>query len=406
MQMLNYKPRIYFYFSTILTFIFFSPFFLKGNIGSDWDSYALFGTFKNYEILKLYIPSRPPGFPMYELIVGLIITLSDLILVSKEQLLLLFQFCLTISFNFLIYCFFKRFKNDNFLIYLIIVFSPIYLISGFSVIDYFLGSIFGYLGIYFTMFKYKIKYFNLYVSIFLFISITSRLSNLIFLIVIVLYQSIYRKRYSSGLNIFLITLFISSFFYYLFYSNLFNFYQSEGIYSKWGDLICVLNLTNTDHTIIGRLGRFVLKQVPFLGTFGTVLLLGNFLKLKIDLKKDSFYIFLLFIFFQLSFLRLPTEEGHLLPAFVAFMLLLGKSENRVIFIILISVILSNFIDLKFYEVDKIDSASDITFSIKVEKGFLLEDYELRNHIGEKKEFHYENSQITLYDAWSKGCPNK
>ena len=120
--MLNYKPRIYFYFSTILTFIFFFPFILKGNIGSDWDSYALFGTFKNYEILKLYIPSRPPGFPMYELIVGLIINLSDLILVSKEQLLLLFQFCLTISFNFLIYCFFKRFKNDNFLIYLIIVF--------------------------------------------------------------------------------------------------------------------------------------------------------------------------------------------------------------------------------------------------------------------------------------------
>ena len=88
------------------------------------------------------------------------------------------------------------------------------------------------------------------------------------------------------------------------------------------------------------------------------------------------------------------------------MLLLGKSENRVIFIILISVIISNFIDLKFYEVDKVDSASDIIFSIKVEKGFLLEDYELRNQIGEKKEFHYENSQITLYDAWSKGCPNK
>ena len=221
--MLNYKPRIYLYFSTILTFIFFFPFILKGNIGSDWDSYALFGTFKNYEILKLYIPSRPPGFPMYELIVGLIITLSDLILVSKEQLLLLFQFCLTISFNFLIYCFFKRFNNDNFLIYLIIVFSPIYLISGFSVIDYFLGSFFGFLGIYFTMFKYEIKYFNFYVSIFLFISISTRLSNLIFLIVILFYQSIYRKTYISSFKIFLITLFASSFFYYLFIPIYFRF---------------------------------------------------------------------------------------------------------------------------------------------------------------------------------------
>ena len=68
------------------------------------------------------------------------------------------------------------------------------------------------------------------------------------------------------------------------------------------------------------------------------------------------------------------------------MILLGKSENRVIFIILVSVILSNFIDLKFYEVDKVDGASDIIFSIKIEKGLLLEDYELRNQIGEKKNF--------------------
>jgi len=31
---------------------------------------------------------------------------------------------------------------------------------------------------------------------------------------------------------------------------------------------------------------------------------------------------------------------------------------------------------------------------------------LRNEIAEDKSFHYKNSQITLYDAWSKGCPNK
>ena len=255
------------------------------------------------------------------------------------------------------------------------------------------------------MFKYEIKYFNFYVSIFLFISISTRLSNLIFLIVILLYQSIYRKTYISSFKILLITLFASSLFYYLFYSNLFSFYQSEEIYSEWSDLICMLNLTNTDHTVIDRLGRFILKQVPFLGTVGTILFIGNFLKFKIELKKESFYIFLLFIFFQLSFLRLPTEEGHLIPAFVALMILLRHSTNRAVFIILISVILSNFIDLKFFEVDKVDSASNITFSIKIEKGFLMQDYELRNSIGEKKEFHYENSQITLYDAWSKGCPN-
>ena len=31
---------------------------------------------------------------------------------------------------------------------------------------------------------------------------------------------------------------------------------------------------------------------------------------------------------------------------------------------------------------------------------------VKNEIAEDKSFHYKNSQITLYDAWSKGCPNK
>ena len=41
-------------------------------------------------------------------------------------------------------------------------------------------------------------------------------------------------------------------------------------------MFCIFNLTNTDHDLINRLGRFVLKQVPFLGTVGSMLLLTNF----------------------------------------------------------------------------------------------------------------------------------
>ena len=126
------------------------------------------------------------------------------------------------------------------------------------------------------MFNYEYKYLNLIVSIFLSISITTRLSNLIFLLVVVLYQFIDRKSFLSTFNILFFTLFISSFVYYIFYSNLYSFYQSEEIYNNWYELTCLLNLTNTDHTIVGRLGRYVLKQVPFFGTVGTVILIGNF----------------------------------------------------------------------------------------------------------------------------------
>ena len=170
-------------------------------------------------------------------------------------------------------------------------------------------------------------------------------------------------------------------------------------------MFCIFNLTNTDHDLINRLGRFVLKQVPFLGTVGSMLLLTNFFKLDFDIKSKNFYFFLLFLLFEFSFLRLPTEEGHLIPAFIAFMFLISKSKNKVLLVVLISVMLSNFYDLKFYEVDKIDSASTINLSLNIKEGFLIEDYNLRNTIALEKLFHYKNSQATLYDAWSSGCPN-
>tara|TARA_Y100001935_G_scaffold237069_1_gene222265 strand:- start:1493 stop:1759 length:267 start_codon:yes stop_codon:yes gene_type:complete len=88
------------------------------------------------------------------------------------------------------------------------------------------------------------------------------------------------------------------------------------------------------------------------------------------------------------------------------MILISKNDHKVLFVILFFVSLSNFVDLKFYEVDKVDSASRISFTLRLEEGFLIQDYRLRNKIAEEKSFHYENSQITLYDAWSTGCPNK
>ena len=144
------------------------------------------------------------------------------------------------------------------------------------------------------------------------------------------------------------------------------------------------------------------------GTLGflTFLFLLKDIKLKIDLQN---FIFIgIFLLFQLSFLRLPTEEGHLLPAFIAFLLTLNnqKTINSVVLIITIGLVFSsNFINIKFYDVDTNESASEIVFNVGFENGLYLKDYDLRNEKGSEKMFHYENSQITLFDAWKNGCPN-
>ena len=87
-------------------FTFIRSYLIKSNVGSDWDSYALIGTFLNYENLNLYIPSRPPGF-LYMSLVGIIFKFSNNSNFISRTGLIIFQFCVVIALNFLIYSFFK-----------------------------------------------------------------------------------------------------------------------------------------------------------------------------------------------------------------------------------------------------------------------------------------------------------
>lgn len=399
--MKNIKEKTNLYFSSLTTIAISIPFFLNPSISSDWDSYAIIGTYKNFMDKGVYIPSRPPGFPLYELLIGLCIKMSEVLPFAMEQTILFMQLLFTLSLNFLIYKFFEK-VNSNYFIYLIAVLSPIFLISGFTTIDYTLGSLLGFLSIYIAMHSKK-NNSELLVALTLALSIATRLSNIIFLIVIVFFlRSDFQKAIKVGL--YSTILFLS--FYIVFYSNLYGFYISNNVYNSWSELLCIFNLTNTDHDIYNRLGRFVLKQIPFLGTLGMALFILSLNKVKFNFKNNNLYFFLIFIFFQLSFLRLPTEEGHLLPAFIAFAILISNNKNYIFAVIFFFVFSSNFINLKFFDVDEVDSASNINLTLEVEKGYLISDYELRSEIAENKTFHYENAQNTLFDAWVNGCPNK
>ena len=79
----------HFYICSLIQAIFFVPFLIQGYIGSDWDSYALIGTVDNYIQDSVYLPSRPPGFPIYELFLSLnhlktiVLTLVKIFIVSN-----------------------------------------------------------------------------------------------------------------------------------------------------------------------------------------------------------------------------------------------------------------------------------------------------------------------------------
>ena len=393
-------------FVSIVHTILFIPFFTNGYISSDWDSYALIGSAKIFLEQNLYIPSSPPGFPLSELLTITVVYLSEILNLSFEKFLLLTQYIFLTLCNFLIYKLLKINNSKSNIYYLIMVASPIYIISGFTVIDYMGGLFFGFLGIY--LFKNSKEDSNLFlISLIFAISIGFRLSNIIFLASLVIFLIFKEQKFIKALNIIFITGGISLVIYGIAYWSLWE-NSLQTIYTEdITEIICIFNLTNTDHSLISRLGRFVIKQTNYLSVVGSILFIFNIFKLKHIKFSENIIYLSIFTFFQLSFLRLPTEEEHLLPAFIALFLILSNSDINISYkkIILFIVFLSNFLNLNFYEVDEVDNATLINFNSNIKSGLLIEDYELRNEKGQNKEFHYENSVDTLINAWKYGCPN-
>ena len=155
------------------------------------------------------------------------------------------------------------------------------------------------------------------------------------------------------------------------------------------------------------MGRFILKQTEFFGIIGSLGIFISIFYFKKENLSKNFHLLILFILFELSFLRLPTEEGHLLPAFISLILLLSslKLPRYLIGLIFISTIFSNIINLSIYSVDQVDGAEEIYFGLNIEQGVFINDLRSRNKIALEKDFHYENGLLQNTNIWSKGCPN-
>ena len=127
--MILHKIKLPYVISSILQFILLTPFLIQGYIGSDWDSYALIGSVQNLNIDFLYLPSRPPGFPVFEIFLSLLFFLSQLINISFEIVFILSQFFFVVCNNYLIYKLLIFQKSSEYL-YFAIVFSLYIYLAG------------------------------------------------------------------------------------------------------------------------------------------------------------------------------------------------------------------------------------------------------------------------------------
>lgn len=378
--MKNMKDVRIVYFGTAL--LAFVPFLYYGFISSDWDSYASIASGNILILENIYIPSRPPGFPVYELI------LAPLSLISS-RISLMIHFMFGIFLFLLVESDINKSKKNNLLLFLFFT-SSIYFISSFTVIDYVIGCFFGYLGL------SLIKQDRLYLGSFmLIISSGIRLSNIIFLLASVVFL-ILRKENKKGCLVFTLSVVVVALIYVPSY--------------LIADGFCFLNLTNTDHGLVGRLGRYIYKQLQIFGLVGSLVFLLALFKGKgwnTLLKEENIPYFLIFFAFQLSFLRLPTEQGHLLPALIAFIYLVRQLEinKYLLALALFFSIFSNFFTVEILKPDIPNHATSADFGFFVEKGYLLKNLDERIEKGQNYEENINQSKLNLKLDWNNGGPN-
>ena len=173
--------------------------------------------------------------------------------------------------------------------------------------------------------------------------------------------------------------------------------------------LCFLNLTNTAHALFQRIGRFGYKQTYLVGLPGLALLLYIIISIRKKVQFSDFYLPYIFILllFEISFLRLPTEEGHMLPALFMFFLLLSQTKisNNLQLYLFITIFLSNFIYLELISVDVPNHAENFSFAPRLEEGLLLQDYQERAIKGVDANYHIDNAVIQVVDSWKDGGPN-
>jgi len=372
------------YCVSFIQLFLFVPFYRQGFIGADWDSYGSYASSFLIFSENIYLPSRSPGFPLFEYLVSSLINF-------QVRGVLLVMFIFLVGVNLITHKLFDDKKENDFLYYALLL-SPILLISSFSIIDYVVGLFFSLAAIFVIKNLEKPEFPFLVLML---LSSATRLSNAIFFIAGIY---ILHKKDLGAKKVSLITLL------YLL-GLLFIYYPA---YNLAGGL-CFLNLTNTDHLLFNRVGRYIYKQIYLVGFFGFFGLIYVLIKNKNNFKisESNFPYILIFILFEISFMRLPTEEGHMLPSLFMFFLILSQIEisKQVQIYLLISIFLSNFIYLDLIKVDVPNHANNVEFSPGISRGLLLEDYRERAIKGSKANYHIDNAINQVVNSWSNGGPN-
>jgi len=347
--------------------------------GSDMDTYRVLWTGQRFMALLDYVPSRSPGFLVFETVTNLLNLAGGSILTNLGLL------CMSLV---IIYCFKQilehyRIPNPSLLI-LILMVQPYYWVNSTCTMDYLFA-----LGFSFVAFTLLLKGNGLFGGIAIGLAVGSRLSAgltcagiLLFLLITL--PQLRKQMILAGFVATLVGV---------------TCYLPSADFVGWNMRFLTPTVGDSQYwSLYLRFGRLVYKSMTF---WSIPVVLGLAIAAVIGVRKAGdirrspqagIFIFsgLMVVAYEAFYSYIPTEPTYLLPSVPFMLIMLGlilKDKRRVLAVLAGLMFLSNFAALEFARPNVVNKATAAEYGVWLVPGHLVEDVQARSVMA-ASHFHF------------------
>jgi hypothetical protein len=373
--MSNFLKKYHLY---LLALLLYGPFIFLG-YGSDMDTYRVLWTGQRFMALLDYVPSRSPGFLVFETVTNLLNLIGGSLLTNLGAL------CMSLV---TIYCFKQILEHYHIpnasLLILILMVQPYYWVNSTCTMDYLFA-----LGFSFLAFTLLLKGKGVFGGIAIGLAVGSRLSagltcaGILLFLFITLPQLRKQMLLAGGVATLVGVI----------------CYLPSADFVGWSIRFLRPTVGDAEYwSFYLRVGRLVYKSITFWSIPVALGLLAVFVlavRKAGDLRRSphaAIFIFsaLMVLAYESFYAYIPTEPTYLLPSVPFMLIVLGvilKDNRRVLAVLIGLMLLSNFVALEFARPNVVNKATAAEYGFWIVPGHLLEDVQARSALA-ASHFHF------------------
>lgn len=352
----------------LIAIILYLPLTFLG-YGSDSDTYGVLWTGLRFARTLDYVPSRPPGFIVFETITYILNSIGGFWLTNLSVMLmaLIVLYC----FNIVLDHYQIPYKK---IVLLALVIHPVFWLESTSTIDFIFAMGFTWIGFALLL---KGRWWGAGIAMAL--AIGSRATSVIavgcILAFIFLTQPEFRKKT----------------FYAALLAGVFSamMYLPSMDFAKWSLKFLKPAVGGEEYwTPFLRFGRFFYKNltfwsIPVIGVFiyGLWIFYKDWRSLKTSqFKRIILFCLVLIVTYEIFYIQIPTEPAYLLPTVPAWLILcaiLFKQHPKVLWVMVSLLFLANFVTLNIAQPNDKNHATGAQYGFWVDQGRLTADVQKR-----------------------------